>query len=294
MLRMNIAHFLDYYKITNPAKKSIESLSTRLNGFYTFIASEKVYSPRDITYAHLRNFVADYKTPSVHIKKARIWSLRQFFHFLKLNGLIPLNIASQLPYPKMEKTVPKFLTADEYNQILFYFYNNAKNLIGFRNLVLIMLLGMLGLRLESLLSLNIENTDIETGLIYIKDKGQLQRTLFLPEILCAILSKYLKHFNLSYGPLFLSKKNKRISAHTLKNIFKQAICALGIDKKLHAHLFRHTAATYLNKVSTPKITQYILGHNRMANTLQYIHLNPDKYAVYTKCHPYNRKEEINV
>ena len=194
----------------------------------------------------------------------------------------------------MKKSVPKFLTADEYNQMLFYFYNNAKNLIGFRNLALIMILGMLGLRLASLLSLNIEDIDLETGLIYFTDKGQLQRTLFLPEILRAILSKYLKHLNLSYGPLFLAKKNKRFSAHTLKNVFKQAAYDLSIDKKLHAHLFRHTAATYLNKVSTPKIAQYILGHNRIENTLQYTHLNPDKYAVYTKSHPYNRKEETNV
>ena len=62
---------------------------------------------------------------------------------------------------------------------------------------------------------------------------------------------------------------------------------LGIDKHLHAHLFRHTAGTHLNKVAGPEITQYVLGHARMANTEVYTHLNPDLYAEYMNRHPYH-------
>ena len=50
------------------------------------------------------------------MKKARIWSLRQYFHFLKLKNHIKDNIAMDLPYPKMEKVVPQFLTIEEYNK----------------------------------------------------------------------------------------------------------------------------------------------------------------------------------
>jgi integrase/recombinase XerC len=119
-----------------------------------------------------RRFIGDFKIPSVHIKKARVWSLRQFFHFLKLNGWVGENIALDLPYPKIEKTVPKYLTIDEYNRILRYFYENAINSIGLRNLVLIMILSILRLRLGSVISLNVDDIDLETRLICFTDKGK--------------------------------------------------------------------------------------------------------------------------
>jgi len=86
--------------------------------------------------------------------------------------------------------------------------------------------------------------------------------------------------------LFLAKRKKHISARTLQDIFKQAADELDIDKHLHAHLFRHTAATHLNKVSDIAITQHALGHMRSSNTHKYAHLNPDQYAFYMQKHPY--------
>ena len=158
MLEIKIEHFLDYCKVSNFAVKSIQSLRVRLNEFNRFINKMPVNSIQGITYRHLKEFITRYKNPSIHIKKARIWSLRQFFHFLKLNGWIKTNIASNFPYPKIEKTIP--------------------------------------------------------------------------------------------------------------------------------HLFRHTAATLLNKVSDPEITRHVLGHMRSNSTRKYTHLNPDQYAVYMQIHPY--------
>ena len=88
----------------------------------------------------------------------------------------------------------------------------------------------------------------------------------------------------------VSKRKKRISQRTLQDIFRAAADQLEIDKKLHARLFRHTAATHLNKVAGTDITQHVLGHSHRANTLKYAHLNPDKYALYMKKHPFMRKD----
>jgi hypothetical protein len=89
----------------------------RLNEFNTFVRNEKLDKIKGITYRHLRRFVADYRNPSIHIKKARIWSLRQFYHYLKLNSHVDENIATALAYPKIEKTVPHFLTQAQYNYL---------------------------------------------------------------------------------------------------------------------------------------------------------------------------------
>ena len=286
MLEIKIEHFLDYCKVSNFAVKSIQSLRVRLNEFNRFINKMPVNSIQGITYRHLKEFITRYKNPSIHIKKARIWSLRQFFHFLKLNGWIKTNIASNFPYPKIEKTIPHFLTIEEYNRLLGFFYRRASDASGFRNLVMIMILGLLGLRLSSVISLNIQDVDIESGFLQITEKGGKQRQLIMPKILCLILVQYFSLLDKKQGPLFLSKRNKRLSPRTLQDVFQKAANSLEIDKHLHAHLFRHTAATLLNKVSDPEITRHVLGHMRSNSTRKYTHLNPDQYAVYMQIHPY--------
>ena len=290
MLHRYCNQFLDYCRLADFSIRSIQALTARLNELKTFLELKRIRSVKRIKYRHLVDFVADYNEPSIHVTKSRVWTLRQFYHFLTLHRVVAENIATGLPYPKIEKTVPQFLTIDEYNQLINYFCRKSEDLLGLRNLVIIMLLGTLGLRTSTLIALNIEDIDLRCGLIWLREKGQRQRNLVLPHSLCKIIQKYLQLQGHKRGPLLLSKRKKRISPRTLQDIFRKAADQLGIDKKLHARLFRHTAATHLNRVAGIDITQQVLGHSRRANTIKYAHLNPDQYAVYMKKHPYMRKE----
>ena len=120
MLDTKIKGFIDYCKVAGFKDKTIEVLSLRLNEFNRFLKSKRLRKVQSITYSHLSVFVADYHSPSVHVKKARVWSLRHFFHFLRLKGYVRENIALDLPYPKIEKTVPHFLTVNEFSRILHH------------------------------------------------------------------------------------------------------------------------------------------------------------------------------
>ena len=146
--------------------------------------------------------------------------------------------------------------------------------MGQRNLIIIMLLGTLGLRTSTLIALNIEDIDLTCGLVWTREKGRRQRNMVLPHSICKIIQSYLQSLSRKKGPLLLSKRKKRISPRTLQDIFRTAAYQLSIDKKLHAKLFRHTAAIHLNKVAGIDITQQVLGHSRRANTIKYAHLNP--------------------
>lgn len=286
MLGEIIRGFINYCKISKFADKSIESLKTRLTEFNEYIEQTSANNLRSITYLHLREFVGDYRSPSVHVRKLRIWSLHQFYHYIELKDLVEENIAQSIPYPKIDKKVPEFLTIEEYNNLLKYFNEKATDYKGLRDLVIIMILGLLGLRLKSVISINVEDLDIEAGLLWVKEKGSKERPVIIPGILCDVLVKYLRMHGEDEGALFLSKRGKRISPRTIQDILREASLALGIEKHLHAHLFRHTAATHLNRVSGPEITQHVLGHMWRKNTDQYTHLNPDEYAVYMRMHPY--------
>lgn len=286
MLHVHITDFLSYCKVVGFSIKSIESLTAGLRDFTGFCNCKSVEATDDITYAMLVDFVADFRHPSVHKKKARVWCLHQFFHFLTVNGVTRKNTASGLAYPKIEKSVPFFLTGEQYNRIIKYFVIHANSAIGLRNLVIVLMLGMMGLRTSTLISLNIEHICIESGLVFVHEKGNKKRLMVLPDTLVLILEVYLNCLGQVSGPLFLSIRKKRISPRTLQDIFHSAANDLGIERPLNARLFRHTAATLLNKVGGTTITQTVLGHERRYNTLRYAHLNPDQYALYMRRHPF--------
>ena len=104
-----------------------------------------------------------------------------------------------------------------------------------------------------------------------------------------MLHRYISRF-LEYCRLvdFSIRSIQALTARLIE--FAIFLKLIGIDKKLHARLFRHTAAKHLNKVAGTDITQHVLGHSHRANTLKYAHLNPDKYAIYMNKHPFMRKE----
>lgn len=289
MLQRNIRNFLQYCKNSNFSERSIESLTFRLTEFNHFLNALPVRSVCDINFELLAQFVTDFKQPSAHVKKARVWSLRQFFHYLKLQQLITDNIALNLPYPKIEKKIPQFLTNNEFKLILKHFVQHATTPTGLRNLVIISLLGFLGLRTATITDLNISDIDLTESRIRIKEKGyqgQIKKYIPLPQLVCQLLSQYLKTVDQKQEPLFMSKRNKRLARRSVQSIFYNVTLTLGIDKKLHPHLFRHTAGTHLNQIAGMEITQFVLGHQNQQNTHQYAHLNPDIYAARMKNHPY--------
>lgn len=288
MLIEKIKGFLAYCKTAGFRDKSVESLSIRLNEFKKFIQAARVRKPSAITYEHLASFVADFASPSVHVKKARVWALRQFFHYLVLRGVIHENPATDLPYPKIERKVPQFMTCTELNRILAYCARRTGSFIGLRNLAIVLMLGVLGLRTGALVRLNIQDVDVTAGLLWASEKGDLKRTLILPGALCEILKAYLARMDLPRGPLFLSMRGRRISPRTLQEVFSSVSAGTGVEKHLHAHLFRHTAGTHLNRTGGLNVAQYVLGHAKTRSTLTYTHLNPDSYAVYMKRHPFMR------
>ena len=292
MLHRYCSQFLAYCQLADFSARSIQALTIRLNEFANFLGTQRIRSIKRVRYRHLIDFTADYNAPSIHVTKSRVWTLRQFYHFLTLHRIVAENIATALPYPKIEKTVPQFLTQPEYKLLIRHFTDRANSPMGLRNLIIIMLLGTLGLRTSTLIALNIEDIDLTCGLLWVREKGQRQRNLVVPHSLCKIIRKYLQLHKSNKGPLLISKRKKRISPRTLQDIFRQAADRLDIEKKLHARLFRHTAATHLNQVAGIEITQHVLGHSRRKNTLKYAHLNPDQYAVYMKKHPFMNKEVL--
>lgn len=190
MLHTYIEQFLRYCQASNFPPKSVEAFRTRLRQFNEYCGTLASRSLSDISYQHLLSFVADFKSPSVHVKKNRVWALHHFYHFLKLNHLIDENIAAYIPYPKIAKKIPQYLTMTEFNLILRHFAGLTNTPSGLRNLIMIMLLGFLGLRLAALLKparsrLATQHQNLYSSVVTARSRspGKITGVIYLNELL---------------------------------------------------------------------------------------------------------------
>ena len=89
MLHRIIRRFLDYCKLAEFSERSLQALTIRLSEFEIFLKIIKIRSVKTITYQHLIHFVADYESPSIHVRKSRVWTLRQFFTLIERKLKMP-------------------------------------------------------------------------------------------------------------------------------------------------------------------------------------------------------------
>lgn len=291
MLHTTISDFLVYCKTYNFGTRSLKVFSTILNKFSLFLNTLHITSIEEISYTHLLSFAIE-GNPSVHTKKQRVWTLHQFFHFLKLKKIFKTNIALKLPYPKIDNKEPDFLSVRELKTIINYFISLAVSDIGMRNLIIALFLIFLGLRISALININIRDINLKNSTIVVREKGNRIRMVPLPQVLCFFLHPYIKKLDADLGPLFFSTRNKRISNRMIQHIFSNASQALGI--RIYSHIFRHTAATQLNQVAGLEVTKQALGHRRLESTKRYVHLNPDIYVEYMRRHPYMKFNKAEV
>jgi site-specific recombinase XerD len=267
MLETIIADFLTYCKTHGFSTRSVEIFSSTLNKFSQFIISIHIPSIRKITYKHLLSFVTSGNS-SVYIKKQRVWTLHQFFHYLKIIKIRKTNIASRLPYPKIKKKEPKFLSVKELKVILNYFISEAISHTGMRNLIIVLFLVFLGLRISTIININIQDINLKKSTLLVTEKGNRKRIIILPQVLCFFLYPYIKDLDRELGPLFLSNRNKKLSHRMAQHFFREASNTLGMH--IYSRIFRHTAATQLNQVAGIDITKHVMGHRRRDTPLKII------------------------
>jgi site-specific recombinase XerD len=283
MLHNTISTFLTYCKTYGFGTRSLEVFASVLNKFSNYIKSLHLKSIQDLSYKHVLSFLIS-GNPSVYTKKHRVWTLHQFFHYLKTIKIFKTNIAFTLPYPKIDTKEPDFLSVKALTLILDYFISAANSRIGVRNLIIVLFLVFLGLRISAIIKINIQDIDLKSSCVLVTEKGNRKRIIPLPHILCFFLYSYITSLDRDLGPLVLSQRNKRLSHRMTQHLFKEASNALGMH--IYSRVFRHTAATQLNQVAGLYVTRQILGHRRRESTKRYVHLNPDVYAAYMKRHPF--------
>ena len=204
-------------------------------------------------------------------------ALRTFFQFLMDAGYIKDNPARLIRLAKSSRKPPATLSEPEIKALLKTVSNNSSSITKRDHLIFTLLLST-GIRLGSLVSLNVEDVDIKQGRLRISGKNGTEQVVFLGTRLKKSLKTYINnHPATGAKPLFLSNQGNRIGSRQVQLRFDYWLKIAGITHHYTIHSLRHTFATRLyEKTGDLRLTQMALGHKRIATTEIYLHVSNKK------------------
>jgi len=179
-------------------------------------------------------------------------------------------MASSIPYPKEEKSLPSILSRDE----LIKLFNATLNP---KHRVILRLIYGSGLRRSELINLRIDDIDTDNGKCRIrinKSKGAKDRYTVLSH---KVLEELREYFKACWPKQYLfngRRKGEAISAGLLRHILVNAKKRSGITKPVNLHILRHCFASHaLEDGMSLRTLQEILGHSSIQTTMIYLHVS---------------------
>ena len=266
-----------------------------------FLKKEKT-NLKNCTNIHLKKLLRVFKNQGLKAKtlSRKISSIKLFFSFLNKRFKVD-NKAESLVFPKLEKTLPSYLTEEEIKRLLDV-ANEDNSEKGIRNKVMLYLLYASGMRVSELINVKIDQIEFDTGFIKMEGKGNKERMVPLPKNVLDLLNFYIdfirkniikkskNELNSNKNYLFIniySGELKPITRQALWGILKRILLQAGINKNISPHSLRHSLATHLLKNGANiRSLQLLLGHEQISTVQVYTHLeNSQIRKVYDKKHP---------
>jgi len=219
-----------------------------------------------------------------------ISSLKSFYKFLVLDGMIKKNPAVNLSSPKTWRSLPKFLTVSEVELLLRQ--PDEKDILGIRDKAMLELLYATGLRVSELVTLKIKDLNLEDGFLLCLGKGGKERIVPIGDSAAEAIRRYLDNARplLLKQPndyLFLTRRGSVFTRQGLWKLLKSYAMKADLGVKISPHILRHTFATHLlERGADLRSVQLMLGHSQITTTQVYTHVSRQQLRrVYDKFHP---------
>jgi integrase/recombinase XerC len=241
-----------------------------------------------ITPDHLARFLASNEAlqtpdgrPRAAITVNRTKSaLRSFFAFCVASGWIKENPARLIRSARVREKEPVALTEAETERIRAVLAKKQGVLADRDRLIFEILLGT-GIRIGSLVGLNVGDVDLQSGTLTIQAKGGGEERVFLNPRLVGMLAAYLKESRTQgecgpRSPLIRGRSGNRLGARAIQLKFTKWVQDAGIDRPATVHSLRHTFATRLyEKTGDLYLVQRALGHRNITTTEVYARVSDE-------------------
>ena len=198
------------------------------------------------------------------------------------------NPVVELEYPKLRKSLPKYLTLDQSAALLKAVSGPNEK----RDYAIIMLFLNCGIRRSELVGLNIN--DVYEDRIRVVGKGNKERFVYFGTPCRKAIDAYLperqKKVLTDNRALFGSRDNNRISVTAVHRLIKKYLLMAGLDPdQFSAHKLRHTAATMMLSGGVDvKTVQEVLGHENLNTTQIYTHIENTELKVAAEANPLSK------
>ena len=226
-------------------------------------------------------------SPAARARK--LSALKSFYKYLTIRTKqLQENPVADLEYPKLRKSLPKYLTMEQSAALLRSVDGpNAK-----RDYAILMLFLNCGIRRSELVGLNL--TDVYEDRIRIVGKGNKERIVYFGTSCRKAIDAYLPERNKKVlsdnRALFGSRDNNRISVTAVHRLVKKAFLQAGLDStQFSAHKLRHTAATMMLSGGVDvKTVQEVLGHENLNTTQIYTHIESTELKIAAEANPISK------
>lgn len=248
--------------------------------FLSYLANDRALNPESA--------VTDFGiSPSARARK--LSAIKSFYKYLTVRTKqLSENPVAELEYPKLRKSLPKYLTMEQSAALLQSVSGpNAK-----RDYAILMLFLNCGIRRSELVGLNLN--DIFEDRVRVVGKGNKERFVYFGTACRKAIDAYMIERNekiLSDNrALFGSRDNNRISVTAVHRLVKKALLQAGLDPDQYsAHKLRHTAATMMLSGGVDvKTVQEVLGHENLNTTQIYTHIENTELKIAAEANPLSK------
>jgi integrase/recombinase XerC len=257
----------------------------RGEGGFDLLTSRDV---RDFVIEGQRRF--DRRTLHNHVS-----GLRAFYRYWMQRGRLERNPFAGAPLPKLQKSLPKFLTESQMAALLEGPLRLLQNKSieardAWRDRLVLELLYGGGLRVSELVALNYGAIDFSAGSARVLGKGRKERICPLGATAMAVLRKFRDDFvpgARPTDPVVVGSPGTRLNPRAVQLIVKKYLALADLPMDLSPHKLRHSYATHLlNSGADLRSVQELLGHANLTTTQIYTHTSVARLKeIYTKAHP---------
>jgi integrase/recombinase XerC len=205
-------------------------------------------------------------------------------------SITSVNPTLKIVLPKTKKHLPVFFKNREVAMVIENPFL-PDDFERFRDLLIIELFYMTGIRLSELIAIEDKDVDFTAGELRVIGKRNKQRIIPLDISLCEKISHYINRRDEKVGQdlprLFVRLNGKIMYPKLVYNIVHNIMSQVSTLPRVSPHVMRHSFATeLLNGGADINAVKELLGHSSLAATQVYTHTGfGELYNIYKRAHP---------
>jgi len=292
--------YIDYLEAErNASPYTVRNYTTDLLDFFQFLKANGIDSLKEVDRHTLRDYLSHLMEEGfVKASIARkLSAIRSFYRYLLREEIISTSPVATTSSPKLDRRLPSFLTIEEINRLLET--PDLSTPQGLRDRALMELLYASGIRVSELVSINLEQVNLDTNEIRVWGKGSKERVVLMGKPAARALTAYLNQGRPELlgekrsSALLLNRYGKRLIERRVQRILEKYTNIAGIGKRVYPHMLRHTFATHLlDGGADLRVVQELLGHASLSSTQIYTHVSKSQAKkVYLSAHPMAQEKD---